>query len=38
MLTLIGVGVYLISIIKALAKRLRRWISINCPRSFYALG
>ena len=20
------------------AKRLRRWISINCPRSFYALG
>ena len=34
----IGVGVYLISFIKAPAKRLRRWISINCPRLFYALG
>ena len=33
-----SVGVYLISIIKAPAKRLRRWISINCPRFSYALG
>ena len=34
----IGVGVYLIYLEWAPAKRLRRWISINCPRSFYALG
>jgi hypothetical protein len=35
----IGVGVYLIFAIKAPAKRLRRWISLNCPRlSFLRLG
>ena len=33
-----SVGVYLISIIKAPAKRLRRWISINCPRFFMRLA